>query len=472
VITLVYLCGMYALLFAQCRSWSVAAFVAVLSTRVVETLGDGSWGIGPLQSITPAGLCTALFPLIVLAFLRYGVDGRSAATSAQWRLLAVFGGVGLLGNFHLVTAMNMTIVLLIVYVARRGFRPGCLPVALACGLCALIAALPFAGYYLGMRALMSQGVPDPDLACVYEAFRIGELVELYPDLLKTLLDWRLLAGALVLAAPAAAVLGRVERFRTPNLGLWLWLAAGSLFVALGLHGISQWVGQSLGVAPPVIDFPEASCLVMLPLYVLLAQAITNLFRLVRTHRAAARWACAVLFAVWMVPSDNLRLVRHAAADLATAFLDEADKPSYILRHREQRAQRRELAAIGAWAAGQRGAVFLTDRGEFRMLSRHPIVAGPNDARYLYYLAPGRLCGWLKRYKKQAELLHPSAGRADPEAIAQFVAEQIEGSDASDALAGRAWYAIVPAPASPAKPGSLEPVVDPGWGAHYHVYKVR
>ena len=472
VITLAYLCGMYALLFAQCRSWSVAAFVAVLSCRVIETLGGGLWGTGSLESITPAGLCTALVPLVVLAFCRYSRPRPDEPPSAQWRLLLVFAAVGLLGNFHLVTAMNVTIVLLIVYVARQRLSPRCLPTAIACGLCALIAALPFAGYYFGVRALMSQGAPEEKLSTIREAFRIGKLTVLYPDLLKTLLDWRMLAGALVLVVPAAAVLGRVERFRTQNVGTWVWLAVGSVATALGLHGASQWIGRALDAPPPVIEFPEASKLLMLPLYVLLAQAITNVFRLVADHRGLVRWACAVLLAAWMIPSDNLRVARHAAADLATAFMDEADLPTYVLRHREQRARRRELAAVGQWAATQDQAIFLTDRGEFRMLARRPIVAGANDARYFYYLAPGRIGQWLQRFTRQDELLHPRTGRADGEALRQFAADLIEKSESPAAAKALAWYVILHAAAAPEKPDPLQPVENAAWGKHYRLYRIR
>jgi len=471
VITLVYLCGAYALLFFQTRSWSVSAFVAVLSSRVIETLGGGYWGIGSLDSITPAGLCTALFPLIVLAFARYCRPAPGEPPSAQWRLLLVFGFVGLLGNFHLVTAMNVTIVLLIAYVARQRFSPRALPMALACGLCALLAALPFAGYYFGVRALMSQGAPDVDIRTVHEAFRIGGLTTLYPDLLKALLDWRLLVAVLVLVLPAAGALWRIERFKTQNVGFWGWLVVGGLVVSLGLHGLSQWIGRMLNAPPPVIDFPEASSLILLPLYVLLAQAITNVFRLVRKYRGLVRWACAVLLVAWMLPSDNFRVARHAAADLATAFLPEDDKPSYVLRHREQSERNRELAAIGQWAARQGQAIFLTDRGEFRMLSRHSILAGPNDARYLYYLCPGRLGEWLARYKTQAELLHPTAGGADGEAIAHFVAEQIDRSDRPAELRLWAWYVVLQASATPEKPGPLQPVEDAAWGSHYRLYRI-
>lgn len=470
IVVMIYLCGMYALLYSQCRSWSVAAFVAVLSTRAIDLLGGAMWGVGPLDTITPPGLCLAVTPLVLMAFLHYSQPSPQEGISAHWRLLLVFGVVGLMGNFHLVTAMNLTIVLLVAYVARQRFSPRCLPMAIGCGLAALVAALPYAWYYFSLRASLSRGDGEPALAAVREALQIGQLAVLYPGMLKALLDWRLLVGALVLAVPAAAVLGRVERFRAENLSVWAALAAASLFTALGLHGASQLVGWAMRSAPPIIDFPQASSLLMPPLYVLLAQALTSLFRLLRTHRVLVRWGCAVLLGAWLIPADNARIARHMVANLATAFMDEADKPAYVLRYKEHEARARELEAIARWAAPRDGALYVTDRPEFRVLARRPIVAGPNDARYLYYLTPGRLDWWVRRFQAQEQLLHPSTGRADAEAIAQFVADLLAKDPTLKPVAE--WYVILRTGVAPETPGPLQLVEGPGWGQHYRLYRVR
>jgi len=472
VVTMLYLCGMYALLYAQCRSWSVSAFVAVLSARVIAVLGGGVWGVGSLESMTPAGLCGAVYPLLVLGFARYSRPAPAEARSGQWRLLLLFAIVGFAGNVHLPTAMNMTLVLLIAYVARQSFSPRCLPIAIGCGLASLLAASPTVGYVLGIRAMLGRADPEAVVEIIHEAFRIGEITVLYPDLLKAALHWRMLAAALVLVVPAASVILRIERFRAQDVGLWASLVVASLFVALALHGASQWLGEKLHTAPPVIEFLRASCLLLLPLYVLQAQALTNLFRLLRGHRHALRWVCAALMAAWMVPSDNCRVARHAVSDLATAFIHEDDKPSYVLRHAEQRARARELQAIAQWAAGRDRSIYLTDRDEFRMLARRPIFVGPNDARYVYYLTPGRLGEWLDRFKAQQALLHPPAGRADGELIAQFVAKRIEADQAKTDLASMEWYVILRAEAAGAKPGPLTPVEGKAWGQHYRLYRVR
>lgn len=470
IVTMVYLCGMYALLYWQCRSWSVAAFVAVLSTRYIETLGGGMWGVGPLQAVTPTGLCLAVVPLVLLAFLRYSEPRAADSGSAQWRLLLVFAAVGMMGNLHLVTAMNLTIVLLIAYVARQRFSPRCLPMAIGCGLAALVAALPYAWYYFSLRATMGRGDPEPALAAVREALQIGQLAVFYPGMLKVLLDWRLLVAALVLVVPAAAVLGRVERFRAENVGVWVALAGGSLFAALGLHGASQFAGWAMGAPPPVIDFPQASSLLMPPLYVLLAQALTSLFRLVRTHRALIRWACAILLGAWLIPADNLRVARHMVADLATAFMDEADKPAYVVRYKDHGARGRELEAIGRWACLRDKSLYITDHSDFRVLARRPIVAAPNDARYFCYLTPGRLDWWVRRYHAQEQVLHPSTGRADGDALAQFVAELLVKDPTLKDITE--WYVVLRASSAPEKPGPLQSVEGPGWGQHYRLYRIR
>ena len=53
-LALVYLLGMYALLFRQTRNWSISVFVAVLSATVVDALGGSFWGVGSLSAVHTA----------------------------------------------------------------------------------------------------------------------------------------------------------------------------------------------------------------------------------------------------------------------------------------------------------------------------------------------------------------------------------------------------------------------------------
>jgi len=460
LVVLLYLGGMYVLLYRQCRSWSISALVAVLSTAVTYTLGRSFWGVGSLGSITPPTLVVAMTPLIVLSYLRY---------QNQWRVLLVFAFIGLCANLHMVTALNLALVLVIVYLGRRRFALSAWPMAIACALAALVLAFPYMWYYAHLRWLsVSTEDVRVSAAVVHEAFRLGNLAVLYPDMLKSLLYWVLLV--LVLLIPAAAVLARVERFRVRDLGVWVWLACGAFFVSLVLHGASQLVGVLLDRPPPIIDFARASNLVMLPLYVLFAQALTNLFRLVRRGRGALRWGCAVFLAAWMLPSDNLRVGRHIVYEAATAFMEDEQKPLRVQQLARKRRRRAELAEIARWARWNTpaDAMFLTDRAEFRMMSRRSILASSDDVKYYYYVTPWRLGAWMDRLVRQKAVLSAPAGTSDPHAAVKFVADL----RAEDFEAVTEWYVILNAANAPETPEQMQPVTGGSWGVHYRLYRIR
>jgi hypothetical protein len=481
ILSMLFLCGMYALLYSQCRSWSVSAFVAVLSSRIVATAGGGVWGIGSLESITPAGMVLSAAPLAVSAFLRYSRES-DAASAGQWRLMLVFGVIGLMGNLHLVTATNLTLVLLLAYLAQRKFAPRALATAGLCAACALLGALPYLGYYTVLRGRLDQWHPWVAAESIAAAFRTGRLALLYPELLKELLDWRTLVGAVVLGVPAASVLIKLERFQASNRFLWGWMLAAAAAVAFGLHAVSQLSTVVMRSAPPVIDFVQASCLLLLPLYVLAAQEVTNLFRLGRDHRNLLRWGCAALTVLWMLPSDNLRVGRYWAAETAVASLPRPrqDEPSlwqyvsqmhvYVERHRERRDRDAELAAIARYARGRDNSIYLTDQGEFRMLAVRPIVAAPEDVRYYYYLCPSRLGEWMDRFSRQDRLLHPSVGAIDPSALVAFVDDLAAGPSVEKPP--EEWYVILGAAEAPEPPGPLKPVQTGPWGKYWKLCRVR
>ncbi|MBC8372663.1 MAG: hypothetical protein H8E53_03640, partial [Planctomycetes bacterium] len=109
VVTLVFLLGMYVLIYRQCLNWSVSVFIAILSTTVTSAPGRVSWGMGPVAMVTPTGVCLAVLPLLVLAFLRswdYHKHPARASKRGLWWLLGVFTCVGLLGNIELGMSMN------------------------------------------------------------------------------------------------------------------------------------------------------------------------------------------------------------------------------------------------------------------------------------------------------------------------------------------------------------------------------
>jgi hypothetical protein len=457
VLTMVFLCGMYALLYRQTRSWSVSAYVAVLGSTVTHTLARSYWGVGSLASVTPQGVVTALLPLIMLAYLHY---------ENTWRVLLVFAAVGLLGNVHIVSAGNLTIILLIVYLVRMRFSPAAWPMAIACLLCAGAAAIPYAGYYWHLRVAAAPAGAEIDAAEVYQAFRLGGLAVLYPGMLKDLLYW--LALVAVLLVPAVAVLSRVERFRVRDLSAWVAFGCGALFVALGLHGAGQIAGILRGDPPPVIDFARAASLVMLPLYVLFAQALTNLFRLMRAHKVRMRWACAAFMVAWMLPSDNLRVGRHMAYDLIAAGLPNDRTPLRVMELRDKKERHDELAAIAAWARAEsdQAAVFLVDTPEFRALSRRSVAACKDDVNYFYYVTPWELGDWRRKVVRQGEVLSPPGKKASDQEILAFI----------DDLAAQAsapvpeWYVVLRAADAPDAPGGLTLVSGTGWGKHYVLYR--
>jgi len=462
LVVLVLLWGMYVLLYNQCRSWSVSAFVAVLSCRIIWTLGWSYWGAGSLDSITPATMYLAAAPLLVLSYLRY---------QNQWRVLLVFFAVGLLGNLHLVTAMNLTLVLLFVYIASRRFRPASWPMTLAAAGCALLGALPLTSYYIGIRTKLAS-TPTGDvsglIARCLDAARLGVL---YPDLLEPVLRWGPWAG--VLAIPAVLVLMGIERFRLRHRPEWVCFLIGCVLVAFGLQGASQLVGSLTDKGPPIFEFANAASLILIPLYVFMAQGLTNLFRLVRSQalRRAMRWGLAVLMAAWLIPSDNLRYVRHRVYFAGTAFMDEAQKPRNIRRHLEQRRRRAELQAIAAWARENtdKEAVFLSNSVDFRMRARRSIVVSCDDVKYVLYLSPQHLADWLERLRRLQELLYCSAKSVDAAAVRQF-ATQLRGREPF--TGSRDWYVILPAYLSITDANLLQAVAAKGWGEYYNVYRIR
>lgn len=460
-VTLVYLCGMYVLLWRQCRSWSVSAFVAVLSSAVIRTLGGSHWGIGSLGSITPAGLCVALTPLVVLAFMKY---------ADQWRLLLVFAAVGGLGNLHTSSAVNLTIVLLIVYLARRRFAVSAWPMAIGCALCAAAAATPYAWYYLALRrSIMLSGLTIGS-GQIMTAVEIAASATPYPsgELLKPVINWLLQIS--VPAVASAVVLSRHERFRVRALGFWLALGAASVLVAFMGYG-AAYVASLFRDAPgPSLDALGATKVAMLPLYALLAQTITNLFRMLRSHRALVRWGCVALAAAWMIPSDNVRVLRHAAMDTATMFMDEDNKPGNVQRHHERDNRQRELAAIADWAREHSDprAMFITGRIEFRMMARRSILFGEDDVSYIYRLAPEELPRWQRWVFRQHLLLHgPQAG--DPKALDELV-DELAAEPHFKIV--RQWFVVLPAAATKNPDPKKEINPQEKWGGCYKLYRLR
>lgn len=457
IVALVYMIGMYVLVYYQCRSWAASAFVSVLSTAVIQTFGWGSWGVGALASTTPATMIQAVMPFIVLAYLRY---------SNQWRVLLVFAFVGLCANLHLATAVNLAIVLMLAYLVHmRGAWRAWAMAAAGAGL-AILAAMPRIAYLFALRRGIGHTAADEATAAA--ALHVGGLDVLYPGLLAAALE--LVLPVVTLAVPSLAVLARLERFRTRNLLFWAAMLAASLVAAFGLQGLSQAVAQ-MASRPAVISFAGAMSLAMLPLYVLFAQGLVNLFRIVQRSRVWLQWACAIMMLFWLGAADNVRPARLAIYASAGTLLREEYLPRNIRRHAQQARELADLAAISAWLQANTpiDAAVLTDLSQVRMQSRRAIVASQDDVQYYYNLAPGWLGGWLDRLKHVRSVLNPPAGALGPTVARQLVldlAKQPRLAEASQ------WYLIAPAAAAAtAESGPLEKIDGP-WGSAYVLYRVR
>jgi hypothetical protein len=453
-----YLCGMYVLLWRQTRSSTIAAFVSILSATILSTFGEWFWGIGPLASITPQGIVIAVAPLILLSYLQ---------NSDRMQVVIAFGAAGLCVNLHPIAAANLAIILLIVHVGRNRFRLRSLGQALGGVVLFLVGAAPYVLYFLALRRSIAQdsGGAAADPAAVLQALRISNLAVLYPEMLKSLLRWALYVAAL--AAPTGVLLWRLERFHTRDISVWLWMAGAALLVSLGFHGLSQFVGWTLGSNPPIIDFIQASSWVMLPIYVLFAQALTHLFRIVRRNRRYVQYACAAFLVAWMLPSDNLRYVRHTLYDVSTRFLNEADRPMRVQELKERRVEKTELAALADWARENTDpdTMFLTDQSYFRMRARRNLFACREDVRMFYYLAPWMLRDWtdqlLRQYAWLRQPMDTPRLRADVNTIA-----------AEPPYRGvRAWYVLAPTSPGEANFKPLKEIVSPSWGQYWRLFEI-
>ena len=456
LVMMIYLCGMYALLVRQTLSWSVSVFISILSCTVMFTMGGAFWGVGPLASIQPGAICMALVPLVVLMYLKH---------LHEWPILIVFAAAGLLANVHVETAMNIVIVLLLAYVAQHRFSLRAWIMGGAGFLSAALAASPYLLYFYTLQEQMAPAHATVTAATAAAAVRLADWEVLYPEMLGNLLSWAPLAAVLVVGG--AAALFRIERFRTRDLGFWVRFMISSMMVAFGLQGASQALGMTTNTAPPILGFVKASALVMLPLYVLMAQALTNLFRILPEHRALVRWGCAAFMIGWMLPSDNLRVVRYAATDTVTMFMNEASKPRYVQKHHERSQERQEMENIACWARQntEPNAVFIVDHAEFRLYACRAIVTSRDDFPSIYHLAPWRLEEWLQLMIDQRKAMSASGHEeSQMQALLDLLTKRAPFKDVPQ------WFTILRVDEESAP--TLRPVRSDTWGKYYQLYRLR
>ncbi len=440
VAALLYLLFLYVLLYRQTRSTTGAAVVAMLSTAIFSTKRP-YWGLGPVFSVTPANLYLAFVPLLVTLFLGACSPRRKGA--GGWLVVAVFALLGLLGNLHLSSAVNLAAVLLITLLARQRARPEAWAQAAASVAAAAAAAAPTLLYYDWTVQAAGAAPAAIPMDAVRGVLKLARIDVLFPGAAIQFLWW--LPMAAVLAVPAAVILFRGGRYRMREQAVWLWMLAAAVGVALGAQGVSQLVGLLRDRPPPIIEFFAALRLAALPLYVFFAQAAVHLFRQTRRHRTWVRAGLFLFAVVYLGCSFNTRTVRHMVQEAILALgwdgPDGPEQPSppapeppqpprpwrEILRHDLRSGRARELESLAQWARDERhtprNALFITDREEIRLHARRSILCAADDVRYLFHLAPQELQPWAERFREQQERLRPREGHpASAERIVRFVDE--------------------------------------------------
>jgi hypothetical protein len=205
--------------------------------------------------------------------------------------------------------------------------------------------------------------------------------------------------------------------------------------------------------------------------------VTHLFRLMSRLRVWLRWACALLLIGWVGYSDNLRVIRHWVVEQGTRFVPEDEtfpaRDRYVKRQRERRAEFEELNRLARWCRDPKDtdvrAVFITDRGLFRMLAQRSGLSSGDDIRYVYYARPWRLRDWALEIDRVKRLLDsPGDGRE----IAGLAAELAgRGKPYGDAPA---WYVVLAADTltKPFTEGKEIESKSNDWGREYRVFALR
>lgn len=448
-----FLLGMYLLLYRQTHSTSVATMVAIMSAAVFTT-SKPSWGMGPLFTVTPSSMYLAMSPLLVLLFMR---------SSRRWRVVWVFFLVGLLGNLHLWSAVNLSAVLVLVTlgVGRFGWRSW--GFVLAGLVAAAVGASPALVHYFTLStppSLMPQATAG--YATAWAAVRASAQDLLYPDILEDLLSGLPLAAGL--AIPAVVILTRSPRYRALQLGDWLMMIGSILLVALGLHGVMQAVAWKLDRLP-VLGFYQVLPLAMLPLLVLLAQSLVHLLRLAQTHRTAVRAVLVVVVLIFMGTSQNVRAVRFRVQDWL-AEMGNQEPPSY-----RRFGSSYEIVALARWM-DRSGQVAPADmvfcyEPEIRSYGRRSLWCSPADMRYYYHLWPQRLLQFTEDIRQQRRLIvPPDRNQADPKQIVAFLDwfwARRPGSRGST-------FVVIPAERAPAPDGRLVSVAVENVGYYWKLYR--
>ena len=235
-----------------------------------------------------------------------------------------------------------------------------------------------------------------------------------------------------------------------------------------LGGLAQLIGIHKGPASQVIDFIQASVLVMPAMYILFAQGLTHIFRMVYSHRHMLRWACLAMIVFWMLPSANFRPGRHILYDTSTVFMDDSDKPLRVQQLQTRRNKIKEFKLIANWINHNTDSsvIVLSDDIEMRMYCRRPILASRDDLQYTRHLPADSFEQWAQRLTRQDELIYTSSRRPDSEAIVEWLKTiELQNKPAR-------WLMPLPADFCPTATPQLEEVHPEGWGRHFKLYIIN
>jgi hypothetical protein len=446
----VYLAGMYLLLYRQTHSTSISLIVTAISMSVLS-LHRPYWGIGPLAAVTPETVLLAFVPWVVHAYLRW--------RRRRLALLAMLCA-GSLANIQPFLAMDVVLVLLAAMVAS--WRRNCLtPWRLIAAIVAAAAGACPAIWQPG-RLLLSQ-FPGPKLALadVQNALDLAGVNLLYPAVLAELLRW--LPLAVLLAVPAGLIISRAGRYRVRDLDVWLWLLAAAGLVALGLSGLAQLQARVTGRPPIVIEWFEALRLPMLPLYMLLAQAMIHLIRIARQHRLWIRLALSLLVVAFLAGSYNTQPLRRM---LEKAVAEVAEKP-YLSPTLHQD----EMRAVALWAGrhSAQDSLWVCEDPAIRLYGRRSLKTCPADVLYVYHLRPAELIRWGDELWMQKYVIDPPGGTAvEPERLVSLIYGPTDKRTLPQEV-----YAVIRAEAAPGQSPLLREIKDDSqqWGTHWRVYRI-
>jgi hypothetical protein len=181
VVMIVYLLGMFLLVYWFTRSGLIAFFISVVSSFPKWTIGATFWGVTGLETIMPRTLFLMFAPWLFLLFFLWLEDKRGV-----WRLLLLLFAVGLLANVHPVSGLVVVQLMLSLLLFARGFSRQSIALICLSGVAALFGALPI----LVNMAGSFRSISDEPVVIAFADFyavmhlRLGTLFPINPTFLN------------------------------------------------------------------------------------------------------------------------------------------------------------------------------------------------------------------------------------------------------------------------------------------------